>query len=84
MELVDELAGLGHVQVELGGEFVLAHAVHEAQADGLGGLAFDAGHVSHHLVEVRVRVGAVGLDHAVSAWQVQEARIVHQQPRFLG
>ena len=61
----NELGGLLKRDVQLVGELLLTHAIHESQADGLGLLTLDAGHVGHHLVEVSIGVFPIGLGHGL-------------------
>ena len=83
MEAGDQLIGFTQRQVQARGQLVLAHAVHQAQADRLGRLASEPGHVRNHLVEVGVGVVVVGIDHGAGTGQAQEAGIVHQEARLL-
>jgi len=78
VERGDELAGLIQGQVQAVGQLGFAHAVHQPQADGLGGLALDAGQVGDHLVEVRVRIFPICVGHLLGPGQVQQCGIVNQ------
>jgi hypothetical protein len=65
-------------------KLVLAHAVHQAKANGLGSLAFDPSHVRHHLVEVGVGVVVVRVHHGSAPGRSKRLGVVHKQARFLG
>ena len=79
----DQLAGLVQGKLQAVGELGLAHAIHQAQADGLGSLALDAGHVRDHLVKVGIGVIPIRLGHLFCPRQVQQRGVVDQQSRLL-
>ena len=70
MEVINKFRRFRKRQIQLDCELVLAHAVHQPQADCLSGLTVDLCHVRDHLVEVGVGVLAIGVGHGLCTRQL--------------